>query len=80
MPLSQLSKFASKHGVTYPLICDSQGVSAQKYGVDAIPETFVFDASGKVAGSSWKWQKIAAIVRSLVGHTSNPPQEGSHRS
>ncbi len=66
MPLSQLRKFADKHGVTYPLISDPQGVSAQKYGVEAIPETFVFNKQGKVIGSSWKWDKIASIVKAMV--------------
>ncbi len=66
MPLSQLAVFAKKHGVTYPLISDAQGTSAQKYRVDAIPETLVFDRNGRVVGSSWKWQKIAALVKSVV--------------
>lgn len=67
MPLSQLAAFAHKHGVTYPLISDPQGTSAQKYGVDAIPDMFVFDRTGRVVGSSWKWQKIVALVKSVAG-------------
>jgi cytochrome c biogenesis protein CcmG/thiol:disulfide interchange protein DsbE len=44
-------RFASRYGVTYPLVYDGRGSTLGKWGVDGFPETFFVDRTGKLVGS-----------------------------
>ena len=43
-------RFARKYGMTYPLVHDGPGKTLEPYGVDAFPETFFVDRTGKIVG------------------------------
>jgi cytochrome c biogenesis protein CcmG, thiol:disulfide interchange protein DsbE len=45
---SDARAFMRRHGVTYPVVHDGQGSSAERYGVSAFPETFFVGRNGHV--------------------------------
>ena len=40
--------FASKQGMTFPVLIDKTGIVADKYGISGIPTTYILDARGVV--------------------------------
>lgn len=43
-------KFATKYGLTYPIVHDGSGKTLTPYGVTGFPETFFVDRQGKLVG------------------------------
>lgn len=44
-------KFVRAHGVTYPIVFDSDGiVSAGRYGISNLPDTYVLNSQGRIVG------------------------------
>jgi cytochrome c biogenesis protein CcmG/thiol:disulfide interchange protein DsbE len=44
-------RFLGAHGITYPVVSDPGGlVAANRYGIGALPVTYVLDARGRVVG------------------------------
>ena len=48
------AKFATKHGLTFPLLADADGKVIEAYGVDGLfgfakRKTFLIDSKGKIA-------------------------------
>jgi cytochrome c biogenesis protein CcmG/thiol:disulfide interchange protein DsbE len=52
--------FLSRHGVTYPTLQDGSGAVADRYGVSAVPETYVVDRRGRL---------VVHIVGTVVGQS-----------
>lgn len=44
----KIQSFLSQRGSAYPTLMDTEGKTAQAYGVGGVPETFFLDASGKI--------------------------------
>jgi len=45
---SDARSFAAKHGLTFPIVRDGNGVIGTRYGLTGVPETFVIDRSGRL--------------------------------
>jgi len=45
-------RFERVHKITYPSLRDPAGALAHRYGTNALPETFVLDAQGRVVAVS----------------------------
>ena len=43
-------KFAKQFGLTYPLLHDGNGDDAHEFGTTGVPETFLLEPNGKLAG------------------------------
>jgi peroxiredoxin len=43
-------KFVKEHGITYPSVRDVDAELAEAYGTHKLPETFVIDREGRIAG------------------------------
>ena len=41
-------RFASRYGITYPLVYDGRGSTLGKWGIGGFPETFFVDRTGRV--------------------------------
>jgi len=42
-------EYMQKHGLTFPVLDDPQGHWAQRYGISAVPVSFMLDADGNIA-------------------------------
>jgi len=49
-PKDRVKSFAANHKYTFPILLDSDGSVAGKYGMRGIPTTFFVDQYGKIAG------------------------------
>jgi DsbE subfamily thiol:disulfide oxidoreductase len=47
-PESNVSHFAQKYGISYPILLDKDGKVNEKYKVAAIPTTYVIDENGMI--------------------------------
>jgi cytochrome c biogenesis protein CcmG/thiol:disulfide interchange protein DsbE len=47
---SEGRRFASKYGVTYPIVHDGRATLTSRYALTGVPETFVVDRRGRVIG------------------------------
>lgn len=61
--------FIASHGLTYPVLLDTQGRVAQAYGIPGVPTTFFVDAEGIVKaykiGPFQGQDQIRSVVESL---------------
>ena len=44
----QVKAFASREGMAFPVLADEDGAVARKYGIYAIPTTFILDNRGVI--------------------------------
>ena len=44
-------RFASRYGITYPIVHDAPGSTVDRYGVTGFPETFFVDRRGRLVGA-----------------------------
>ncbi len=44
----QLRLYAQQHHLEFPILTDASGALARRYGVTALPTTFVLDAAGRI--------------------------------
>jgi thiol-disulfide isomerase/thioredoxin len=61
----QLEKFLKANSMTWPQFFDGQGVKnklALKYGIEAIPATFLLDGDGKIIGKDLRGDELEAAV------------------
>jgi len=42
-------EYMQKHGLSFPVLDDQQGHWAKRYGISAVPVSFMLDADGKIA-------------------------------
>lgn len=59
------------NGYTFPLFSDSNGISAKRYGVTGVPETYLIDKKGvlrkRVIGpADWNSSEVKAYINSLL--------------
>jgi cytochrome c biogenesis protein CcmG/thiol:disulfide interchange protein DsbE len=59
------NRFIARYHLTYPSLRDVDGKLAHDYGTNALPETFVIDRRGKVAGVSRGTVTDAFLRRTL---------------
>jgi cytochrome c biogenesis protein CcmG, thiol:disulfide interchange protein DsbE len=45
---SDARRFVAAHGLTFPMVRDGSGDVGSRYGITAVPETYVVDRGGKV--------------------------------
>ena len=43
-------RFLERHDITYPTVQDGSGMTADRYGVSAVPETYFIDRRGRLVG------------------------------
>jgi cytochrome c biogenesis protein CcmG, thiol:disulfide interchange protein DsbE len=47
-------RFLERHDITYPTVQDGSGMTADRYGVSAVPETYFIDRRGRLVGEHIK--------------------------
>jgi cytochrome c biogenesis protein CcmG, thiol:disulfide interchange protein DsbE len=62
----QASRFAAKHGLSYPIVYDAADRVAALYGVSSLPTLVVVDGNGNVAAVHTGYESERAIERALV--------------
>ena len=66
---TSVQNFVTSHGLTYPVLIDTQGRVAQAYGIPGVPTTFFVDAEGIVKaykiGPFQGQDQIRSVVESL---------------
>ena len=70
-PATQVKKFFDKHKLTFTALLDSKGKIGSRFGIRAVPTTFILDKEGgiigKVFGSrEWNSQKSIALFEHLI--------------
>ncbi len=70
-PATQVKKFFDKHKLTFTALLDSKGKIGARFGVRAVPTTFILDKEGgiigKVFGSrEWNSQKSFDLFEHLI--------------
>lgn len=63
--------YMAAHGYTFPLFTDKDGITAHRYGVTGVPETYVIDKKGalrkRVIGpADWNSSEAKAFFNSLL--------------
>ncbi|NOT31999.1 MAG: TlpA family protein disulfide reductase [Planctomycetes bacterium] len=76
---ARVHPFASKLGLSFPILFDAGGSLQRDYQVRAIPTTIVIDSAGAIvyAGEGWfpgETRKVEAILESLLAPASGSPQ------
>lgn len=65
------SDYMRENSYTFPLFTDSDGISAKRYGVTGVPETYLIDKKGalrkRVIGpADWNSSEARAFINSLL--------------
>ncbi len=65
------SDYMRANGYTFPLFTDNDGISAQRYGVTGVPETYLVDKKGalrkRVIGpADWNSTEAKAFINALL--------------
>jgi len=68
---SSVAAFMTEHGYTSKVLLDVDGAVARKYGVLAIPESFLIDQEGNVVRQlsgavDWDSRKIRSLLNNLI--------------
>ncbi len=78
--------FLRKYGLTFPVAHDPRMAVAERYGVRALPATFLIDRTGEVRAVAfgprdWDSAPAHAIIEALVGSSPAPtgPPDGAPR-
>ncbi|MBA4372097.1 MAG: thioredoxin [Thermodesulfovibrio sp.] len=63
--------YMKSQGYTFPVYIDADGVSAKKYGVTGVPETFIVDKQGKlvkkvIGGMDWNSAEVKDYLQALL--------------
>jgi peroxiredoxin len=62
--------FTTEIGVSYPILLDLDGAVYDRYGVDALPQTFIVDSAGRLAKSRTgiaSRAQMEAEIRAVAG-------------
>ncbi len=67
----KVRSFARDQGLSFPILLDSNGAVASRYGVRAHPVAYLIDIQGNVIGVAhgyreWDRKEMKALVRSLL--------------
>ncbi|MBO0729830.1 MAG: TlpA family protein disulfide reductase [Acidimicrobiaceae bacterium] len=62
---SRAAAFAKAHGVTWPIVDDSSGALASRYGIVGLPESFIIDPSGKLAARVFGGVTVAKLYATI---------------
>jgi cytochrome c biogenesis protein CcmG, thiol:disulfide interchange protein DsbE len=62
-------RFVERHGLTYPMVRDRDGMTGDRYDITAVPETFVVDRRGRLVdhllGPIDKGDNVDAFAQAL---------------
>ena len=66
-----VSDFVDQHGLTFPVVVDPTGDTERRYGVSALPTTFLIDRNGRirvreVGGRFWDRGPQMDMIRNLL--------------
>jgi cytochrome c biogenesis protein CcmG, thiol:disulfide interchange protein DsbE len=64
---SKAAGFVKDHKVTWPIVNDSSGALATRYGIVGLPESFVVDPSGKLAERVFGGVTVAKLDAAVDG-------------
>ena len=48
-PVDDIKDYMSKHGLKFPVLADEQGDLARRYGVHAVPASFIINPAGRIS-------------------------------
>jgi peroxiredoxin len=70
-PAQRVRRFLKEHNLTFMTLLDSKGEVASRFGIRAIPTTFILDKEGKVLGGTlgareWDSRKSIALFEHLI--------------
>jgi thiol-disulfide isomerase/thioredoxin len=65
------SEYMRTGGYTFPVYADSDGISAKKYGVTGVPETYLVDKKGTlrkrvIGAADWSSPDARAYINTLI--------------
>jgi len=65
------SEYMRSNGYTFPLFADNDGISAKRYGVTGVPETYLIDKKGTlrkriIGPADWNSSEAKAFINSLL--------------
>ncbi len=67
-PENNVRGFAQQHGMTFPVLLDSQGTASRMYQASSIPTSVLIDPGGQIVGMSRgarDWQRTGAMFDAL---------------
>ena len=73
-PASVVKKFFTDYNLTFTSLLDSEGEIGARFGVRAIPTTYIIDRDGAIIGKAfgprkWYGQKAIALFEHLINNT-----------
>ena len=68
---SNVKSFATKFGLTFPILLDSSGRVALTYGARALPTTYLIDKKGDITSGilgahEWNTPQMHRLVQALI--------------
>ncbi len=69
---SKVRDFVDRYKLTFTVLLDSQGETGNRFGIRALPTTFILDKSGRIMGQAlgareWNSKKAVALFNLLMG-------------
>lgn len=70
----EVNSFMKDYGLTFSVLLDSRGEVANKYGIRAIPTTFLIDSEGRIVGKAlgardWASEDAFDLIEHLLSET-----------
>jgi thiol-disulfide isomerase/thioredoxin len=68
----QLVAFLRRHGIDWPQLWDGrgfEGAMARRFGVEAVPRSFLFDRRGRLVAADLDGEALEAVVPALLGES-----------
>jgi len=70
-PARKVREFVDRYKLTFTVLLDSQGETGSRFGIRALPTTFILDKSGRIMGQAlgareWNSKKAIALFKHLI--------------
>jgi peroxiredoxin len=68
---ARIKTFVERSGITFPIVCDTDGAVAKAWSARIFPASFLVDRTGRVkhvlvGGADWTGPKLLTTVRALL--------------